>query len=76
MSAMANLLLVLEDPNILTNPTYLPSHFPVDVIVKWSLLDLLKQEVSLWHAYIRGQMFDACSVVQFPDAVLHVKGEV
>jgi hypothetical protein len=76
MSAMADLLPVPEEPNVLTDPTHLPSDFPVDVIAKRGLLDLLKQEVTLWHAYLRGRILDVRSVVQLLDAALHAKGEV
>jgi hypothetical protein len=76
MSAVADLLPVPDKPNILTDPTYLPSDFPVSVIAKRGLLDLLKQEVTLWHAYLRGRILDVHSVVQLLDATLHVKGEV
>jgi hypothetical protein len=75
MSAMADLLPVPEEPDILTDPTYLPSDFPVDIIAKRGLLDLLKQEVTLWHAYLRGQILDVRSVVQLLDAALYVKGK-
>jgi hypothetical protein len=54
MSAMADLLPVPEEPNVLIDATHLPSDFPIDIVAKQGLLDLLKQEVTLWHAYLRG----------------------
>jgi hypothetical protein len=76
MSAMANLLPVPEEPNVLIDATHLPSDFPVNIVAKRGLLNLLKQEVTLWHAYLRGQILDIRSVVQLLDATLHAKGEV
>jgi hypothetical protein len=76
MSMMANLLPMPEQSNVLTDPTCLPSDFALDVITKRAMLDLLKQEVALWHAYLQGRILDVRSVVQLLNAVLHVKGEV